>query len=68
MAKSKDISKLSKEERIKRIQELKMELIKARVDASKAGTSKIKEIKKAIARILTFNNSEDKKAKVEKKQ
>lgn len=63
--KSKDINKLNKEERMKRIQELKLELIKARVDASKAGTSKIKEIKKTIARILTINNSENKNAKVE---
>ncbi len=63
--KSQDINKLNKEDRMKRIQELKLELIKARVDASKAGTSKIKQIKKTIARILTINNSENKKAKVE---
>ncbi len=58
--KSKDIQKMNKEERMKKIEELKLELIKAQVSASKAGTSKIKEIKKTIARILTFNNQENK--------
>jgi large subunit ribosomal protein L29 len=61
--KSKDINKMNKDEKMKKVDELKLELIKARVDASKAGTSKIKEIKKTIARIFTLNNSEDKKAK-----
>jgi large subunit ribosomal protein L29 len=56
--KAKDIQKMNKEERMKKIEELKLELIKAKVSASKAGTSKIKEIKKAIARILTINNQE----------
>jgi large subunit ribosomal protein L29 len=48
-----EIRKMSGEERTKKIEELKMELIKARVNASKAGSSKIKEIKKIIARLLT---------------
>jgi large subunit ribosomal protein L29 len=58
--KSKDIQKMSKEERMKKIEELKLELIKAKVSASKAGTSKMKEIRKMIARILTFNTQENK--------
>jgi large subunit ribosomal protein L29 len=56
--KAKDIKKMNKEERMKKIEELKLELIKAKASASKAGTSKIKEIKKVIARILTINNQE----------
>lgn len=56
--KPKDIQKMNKEERMKKIEELKLELIKAKASASKAGTSKIKEIKKVIARILTINNQE----------
>jgi large subunit ribosomal protein L29 len=56
--KAKDIKKMNKEERMKKIEELELELIKAKASASKAGTSKIKEIKKVIARILTINNQE----------
>ena len=33
-----------------------MELIKSKANASKGGSSKIKEIRKIIARIHTFNN------------
>lgn len=54
--KFKDIKKLSKNEREKKLKELKLELIKSKVNASKTGSSKIKEIKKIIARIHTFNN------------
>ncbi len=53
--KTKDIQKMSKEEKEKKIKELKLELIKSKVSASKAGSSKIREIKKIIARILTLN-------------
>jgi len=53
--KAKDIQRMSKGEREKKIKELKLELIKSKVSASKAGSSKIKEIKKIIARILTLN-------------
>lgn len=52
--KSKEIAKMSKEEREKKIKELKIELVKTKADASKKGP-KIKEIKKIIARILTLN-------------
>jgi len=58
--KTKEIKKMSKEERMKKMEELKFELIKAR--SGKTGSSKIKEIKKTIARILTFNNQEKPKA------
>ena len=56
--KSRDLQKLNKEEMEKRLKELKMELIKFRVSASKTGGSKIKEIKKIIARILTLNSKQ----------
>ena len=46
------MSKRDKEERLK---ELRAELMKSRTNAAKGGSSRIKEIKKMIARILTFN-------------
>lgn len=53
--KAKEIKKMSKEERNKKLEELKMELIKARVNASKTGNSKVREIKRLVARIITLN-------------
>ncbi|MEM3091060.1 MAG: 50S ribosomal protein L29 [Candidatus Pacearchaeota archaeon] len=53
--KKKDLKLMSEDERKKKLEELKIELIKARLNASKAGSSKVKEIKKMIARIITFN-------------
>jgi ribosomal protein L29 len=58
MRKSKEIQTMSKEDRKKNLQELKLELVKSRASASKTGSSKIKEIKKRIARIMTINNLE----------
>lgn len=52
--KNKDIKNISKEDREKRLKELRMELIKSKANASK-GSSKIRQIKKNIARILTLN-------------
>ena len=51
--KSKDIAKMNEKEREEKLKELKQELIKANVSARKSGKIKVKEIKKAIARILT---------------
>ncbi|MDD5192313.1 MAG: 50S ribosomal protein L29 [Candidatus Nanoarchaeia archaeon] len=51
--KFKDIEKLSENEREEKIKELKMELIRNKGSA-KTKTN-IKEIKRAIARVLTFN-------------
>jgi len=53
-----EIKKLNKDERDKKIKELKIELIKSKVATSKTGNAKSKEIKKIIAQILTFNRSE----------
>lgn len=58
--KFKDLEKMSKDERNKRMEEMKFELVKARTSAAKSGTSKAKEIKKVIARILTLNTKENK--------
>ena len=51
--KFKEIKNMSKADKEKKIKELKMELVKARNSASQKGNSKIKELKKIIARILT---------------
>ncbi|MBU2052785.1 MAG: 50S ribosomal protein L29 [Nanoarchaeota archaeon] len=52
--KYKDIQKLSKGDREKKLKELKMELVKSKVVSSKgSGSSKTKQIKKLIARMLT---------------
>lgn len=58
--KYKEIQKLSKNEKEKKLKELRLELVKSKVASSKgSGSSKTKEIKKIIARILTLNNSEN---------
>jgi len=54
--KFKEIKKLNKEDREKKLKELKLELIKSGVSGSKTGNIKAKEIKKVIARILTIKN------------
>ncbi len=53
--KSKDIQKMTKEEKEKKLKELKMELVKSRAGSAKGGSSRTKEIKKIIARIITLN-------------
>lgn len=64
--KFKDIKQLSEADRNKKLKELKMELVKSKVSASKTGTSKSKNVRKIIARILTLNNQLNKG--VEKKK
>ena len=61
--KYKEIKKMGKEELNKKMEELKIELIKSKAKSSKTRNSK--QIKKIIARILTFNTS--KKGGVENK-
>ena len=53
--KSKDVRKMSSREIDEKIKELKMELIKEKVSAAKGGKLKTREIKRTIARLLTFN-------------
>ena len=53
--KAKDLRAMSKEEREKRMTELKMELVKSKVNASKKGGPKTKDIKRLIAKLITLN-------------
>ncbi len=62
--KFKDIKKMDKQEIEKKMKELKLELIKAKANASKSGSSKIKQIKKIIARMLMFNSKHGKMPKM----
>jgi ribosomal protein L29 len=55
--KYKEITKMGKEDRDKKLKDLKMELIKSKTKISKSGSSNTREIKKTIAKILTFNAS-----------
>lgn len=55
---------MGKEDREKKLKELKVELVKSRTKSSKTGSANTKQIKKTIAKMLTFNTS---KGGVEKK-
>jgi ribosomal protein L29 len=61
MKKIKDLRKMNKEEREKKMEELKTELIKAKQSKDKG--PKAKEIRKMIARILTLNNQKNTEVK-----
>ena len=52
--KTRDLRRMSNKEREIKFRELKMELIKSKIASQKSG-SKVKEIKKMIAKILTLN-------------
>lgn len=52
--KAKDIKNMKKDEKDKKMKELKLELIKSQGKAVQGGSIKTKEIKKAIARLLTI--------------
>jgi ribosomal protein L29 len=54
MVKFKELSKLGKKDIDKKIQEIKLETIKARVTASKGGKVKIRELKKTLAKLLSL--------------
>ena len=61
-----DIRKMSREERRKKLNELRVELIRLRLMAARGNlqdTGKFREIKKAIARILTVEREEELKVK-----
>ena len=64
MVKFKELSKLGKNDIDKKIEDVKLELVKARVTASKGGKVKIREMKKTLARLLMLksrNKSGDEK-------
>ena len=56
--KFKEIQKMGKKDLDKKMKELRVELVKSKATASKTGSARTKEIKKIIARILTFNKAE----------
>lgn len=58
--KSKEVASMSAEQRKAKAQELRTELIRASLRGQK-NSMKTKEIKKALARILTFNRAESAK-------
>jgi ribosomal protein L29 len=51
----KEVTKMTEKDRETRLKELRTELVKANVTANKQ-TAKTKELKRAIARLLTFSN------------
>lgn len=60
-----EIRKMSKEERKRRLEELRAELIRLRARAARGtleNPARIREIRKAIARILTIEREEELKA------
>jgi ribosomal protein L29 len=54
--KSKEIAKMNVKDMDEKMKELKMELLKARIAAKKGGKSNAKEIKRTVARLMTFKN------------
>jgi ribosomal protein L29 len=55
--KYKEITKMNREDRERKFKDLKIELVKSKTKASKTGKTNTREIKKTIAKILTFNAS-----------
>ena len=53
--KTNEILKMSQKDRDTKLSELKMELIKNKINVTKGGKLKTRELKKTIARILTIN-------------
>jgi ribosomal protein L29 len=64
--KSKDILKMSLKEIEEKIKDLKMELIKNKIIATKGGKLKIREIKRTIARLITIHRLNQKKESLKK--
>ncbi len=53
--KNETMAKMSNDERTEKVKELRMELMKERVNVAKGGKIKIREMKRTIAKLLTFN-------------
>ncbi|MAG07398.1 50S ribosomal protein L29 [Candidatus Pacearchaeota archaeon] len=56
MAKFKELKNLGKKEIESKIKELQLDLIKAKVTASKGGKVKIRELRKTLARLNALKN------------
>jgi len=66
---SKDMAKMNSQERLEKLDELKIELLKSKISNKKGGKRNIREIKKTVARLLTLNRIEEKqKTKEETKK
>jgi len=61
--KLKEFSEMGDQEMAKKIKDLKLELIKSRVNTSKTGSSKVKQTKRTMAKIFTLNKSYKEKLK-----
>lgn len=59
--KFKELERLDLKAREEKLKELKLELIKKSLTANRGTKGKAKEIKKAIARIMSLNKSQEKK-------
>jgi ribosomal protein L29 len=57
--KSKEIAKMSIKDMEDKLKELRSEIIKARAAGKKNGKSNLREIKKTIAKILTFKRQSE---------
>lgn len=64
---AKDIAKMPNKEIIEKIEELKLELLKSRAAAKKTGKSNTREIKRTIARLLTFKKINEMKTEAQNK-
>jgi len=62
-----DLAKMSEKEREEKLKELRRELVKEHINLSKGGKTKIREIKKTIARLLTMNTINRLNKSVERK-
>jgi ribosomal protein L29 len=60
---SKDIAKMNMKENEDKMKELKVELIKAKAAGKKTGKSDVREIKRTIAKLLTFKRMDEIKNK-----
>jgi ribosomal protein L29 len=58
MTKFKELQKLGKKEIDQKIQDLNLELIKAKLSVSKGGKAKIREIRKTIARLIMLKSKQ----------
>jgi ribosomal protein L29 len=56
MVKFKELSNLGEKEINQKIKELHLELVKARITASKGGKVKLRELKKTLARLNMLKN------------
>jgi ribosomal protein L29 len=63
--KSKDIAKMAEKEMDEKLKELGTELIKSKVASKKGGKSSLREIKRTIAKLLTFKRANEMKNKKE---